>query len=173
MAGRILRIPEAYQGVADEILNAHAQGRHTDAGNHKLEHKDGDASGHAAGKGREPEEQDDAGLPCDAGAAVAEGVGAEALLLDRVDDEHAEAGEDERQPVDEFDVDVGSVLGRLGPDGGVEHDIEGEGELRNGGGAYVSWGSMIERSTPMSRSSLGQWSDGGRRGGALTRAPAP
>lgn len=136
-----LYIPAAHEGVADKILNAHAQGRHADPRNNKLEDKDGDTSGHAAGKGCESQEQDHTRLPCDTRSTIAERVGAEALFFDRVDDEHAQAGEDERQPVDELHVDIGAVLGRLGPDGGVEHDIEGEGELRMHTSAISSSGS--------------------------------
>lgn len=101
-------IPDAHERIADNVLDAHAQRGHPDVVHDVLEHKHDDATGHAAGKGREAQEEHDAGLPGDAAAAsaVAEVFGAEALLLDRVDDEHAEGGEDEGQPVDEFDVDV-------------------------------------------------------------------
>ena len=122
--------PKADQRIRNDVLNTHAQRRHLDVLHNEFEHEDGDAARHTTSEGGEAEKEDDTGLPSDAGTGVAPGIRAEALLLDAVDDEHAEGGEDEGEPVDEGDVDVlGAVLGGMGPDGGVEHDVEGEGEL--------------------------------------------
>ena len=104
-------LPEANQSIANDVLNAHAQRRHPDIRNDKLQYEDSYTSSHATRKGRKSQEQHHASLPCDARSAVAEGVGAKTLLLDRVDDEHTQAGEDQGKPVDEFDVDVGAVHG--------------------------------------------------------------
>lgn len=122
-------IPKANQGIADNIFDAHSQRRHADARYDKLEYKDSHTSSHTTGQSCEAKEQHDTSLPRDTGTAVAEGVGAKTLFLDRIDDEHSQAGEDEGKPVNELDVDVGGV-GVLGPDGRVEHDVEGERELR-------------------------------------------
>lgn len=124
-----LCLPESNERIAHDVLNAHAKGRHLYSRNHKLEHKDGHTAGHPASQRSETEEEDDAGLPCDAGAAVAERIRAQALLLDRVDDQHPQAGEDEGEPVDEFDVDIGGVHLRSRPDCRVQHHVEGYGEL--------------------------------------------
>ena len=124
-------IPDTNECIADDILDPHPQRRHPDVVHDVFEHKYDDTTGHAAGKGREPQEEHNAGLPGDA-AVVAEGLAAEALLLDRVDDEHAQGGEDKGQPVDEFDVDVRSVA--RGPNGRVQHDVEGDGELEQNRG---------------------------------------
>lgn len=122
--------PQANQGIAHDVLNAHAQSRHSHARDDKLEDEDSDTSSHTTSEGGKAQEQYHASLPRDTRPTVAERVGAEALLLDRVDDEHAQTGEDEGQPINKLDMDIRAVVGRLGPDGGVEHDVKGDGELR-------------------------------------------
>lgn len=129
---------DADEAVGDDVLDAHAHHGPRDLLDGELEDEDDDAARHAAGEGREAQEQHDAGLPGDARPRVAERVGREPRLLDRVDDEHAERAEDEGQPVDEGHMHVRHVQRRLRPHGGVDEDVEGERELRNADGQNIS-----------------------------------
>lgn len=95
----------------------------------ELEHKNGDPARHTTRESREAQKEHYARLPRDTGPTVAERVGRQALLLDAVDDEHAQRREDEGEPVDEGDVHVGAVKRRLGPNSRIEEDVEGEGKL--------------------------------------------
>lgn len=138
----ILRQPEdnraePNKAVGYDILHAHAERGPADARDDELEDKDGDAAGHAAGQGREAQKQHDAGLPGHARARVAKRVRLQPRLLHRVDDEHAQGREDERQPVHKGDVHVGAVVGGFRPHGRVEEDVEGEGELFGAGLALL------------------------------------
>jgi hypothetical protein len=67
-------------------------------------------------------------------------------------------------------VDGRAVLGRLGPHGGVEHDVEGEGELDKNNGLAFDYGKECER-----RRMAGQHMLDVRKTSALvlTKAPAP
>ena len=99
------------------------------------------AASKATGHERKPEEQDEPRLPRDAVAGVAEAVGAEARLVDAVDDEHAERGAHARHPVHERHVHVARVDGRVRVRRRVHEEVEAEGELcaraRRRGGALV------------------------------------
>ncbi len=68
-------------------------------------------------------------LPRNASARVGEAVGAEARLLDRVDHQHAQRRADAGDPVDELDVHVRTIPGRVRVRGGVNEEEEAQGEL--------------------------------------------
>lgn len=150
---------QSHQRIGDDILDTHTHHRPLNVLDNKFQDKDGDTAGHAARERRKSQKEDHARLPRDARPAVAERVGRQALLLDAVDDEHAQRREDEGQPVDERDVYVGAVEWGLGPDGCIEEDVKGEGELANrrktglahairlffGGGGLLSEGFSYNR----------------------------
>lgn len=129
-SSRTRNSPQHHPGIRQHIRQPHPKRRPRHARHDILHDEHSDTASHAARKERKAKEQHNTRLPRDAGPGVREGVGGEARLLDRVDDQHAQRGEDEGQPVDEGDVGVeGAVEGGLGVDGCVEEDVEGEGEL--------------------------------------------
>jgi hypothetical protein len=118
--------PQHNQAIRNQIRNPHPQylkRQRLLRSHHILEHQHRDPPGQAPGQKRKPKKQHHSGLPSNSGARVGEGVGGEPGLLDAVDDEHAEGREDQRQPVDEFDVDIGAVE-VVRPDGRVEESVE-------------------------------------------------
>lgn len=82
------------------------------------------------GHGSKAHEQHNPGLPGNAVAAVGEVVGGQPGLVYAVYDEHAQSAEDGWDPVDKGHVDITSVEGALGEDGGVNESEERDGELR-------------------------------------------
>lgn len=124
-------VPQSNKGICNYVLHAHKHLRHAQPGHDVSEDKHTDATGHAACEAREAEEQHDARLPRNTRSTVAERVGTQARLLDTVDDEHAQAREDEGQPVDKGDVCVGRVEWGLGPHCGIEKNVECKRELQD------------------------------------------
>jgi hypothetical protein len=97
--------------------------------NYVLHHHDGNPSRHSSSQKRKSKEQYNSGFPGYLRAAVGEGIRCQTRFLNAIDDEHAESGEDEGEPVDEGDVNVRSVHGAGRPYGSIKKDIESEGEL--------------------------------------------
>ena len=59
----------------------------------------------------EPQEQYQSRFPGHSGTGIAEAIGAQSSLLNRVDDEHSKCRADAGDPVDELDMDITAVLG--------------------------------------------------------------
>lgn len=122
-------IPERHQNVGDNIGDTKPKGREGVLWNNVLQNHDGDTPSKATSHGSKAHKQDDAGLPGDTIAAVAEVISREAGLVDRVDDKHAEGTEDDGDPIDKGHVYFGAIERGLGVDGGINKDEEGDGKL--------------------------------------------
>ena len=122
-------IPERNQDVGDDVGDTKPKGREGVLRDNVLQNHDGDTTSKTTSHGSKAHEQDNTGLPGDTIATVAEVIGREAGLVDRVDDKHAEGTEDDGDPVDKGHVDVGAVECRLGVDSGINEDEEGNGKL--------------------------------------------
>ncbi len=110
--------------------------------NQILQHHDRDTPRQPTRHQRKPKEQHQPRLPRHAGPRVREAIRGKSGLLDRVDDQHAERGADQWDPVNEGDVEEGGVEGRVRVGGGVDEEEEAEGELDRGlaMGIYCMWG---------------------------------
>jgi hypothetical protein len=106
-------IPERDQDVGDNVGDTKPKGGKGVLGNNVLQDHDGDTTSETTSHGSEAHEEDNASLPGNTIAAVAEVIGREAGLVDRVNDKHAEGTEDDGDPVDKGHVDVGAIEGRL------------------------------------------------------------
>jgi hypothetical protein len=122
-------IPKRYQDVGDNVGDTEPKGRERVLRNNVLQNHDGDTSSKATSHSSKAHEQDNAGLPGDTIAAVAEVISGEAGLIDRVDDEHAEGAEDDGDPVDKGHMHVGAIERGLGVNCGIDEDKEGDGKL--------------------------------------------
>lgn len=122
--------PQHNPSISKHICNAHVQRRPAHAWHYVLQYQHRNTTSHSTSQASKPQEQNNPRFPRHAGARVAKGVGAQAGLLDRVDNQHTRCREDEGQPVNEVDMDVGAIEGRMGPDCSVKEDEECEGELR-------------------------------------------
>jgi len=97
--------------------------------NNVFQDHDGDTASKATSHGSKAHKQDNTSFPGDAITAVAEVIGREACLVDRVDNQHAEGTEDDGNPVDKGHVYIGAIESGLGVDGGINKDEEGNGKL--------------------------------------------
>jgi hypothetical protein len=102
-------IPQHNQRVRNNIRNAHPQRRPNRLIDHILQHHHADTPRQPASHSRKAHKQHDPRLPRHAIPAVAEPVAGKARLVDAIDDEHAEGGEDAGDPVDEGYVEGGAV----------------------------------------------------------------
>jgi hypothetical protein len=126
---QVQNIPKHNQPIRHNIRNPHVHRLQRKVFEKILQHHHGDAARQPAGHEGKAQEQHQPRLPRHPAAGVGEGVGRQARLLDRVDDEHAERGADDGDPVDEGDVFEGAIEGRVRVGGGVDEDEEAEGEL--------------------------------------------
>jgi hypothetical protein len=126
---RAVSIPERDKSVGDNIGNTKPEGRERIAGYNVLEDHNSDTSSKTTGHGSKTHKQDNTRLPRDTITAVAEAISSQTSLINRVDNEHAKSTEDGRDPVDEGHVHFGAIEIRLGVDGGIDKDEEGDGEL--------------------------------------------
>lgn len=131
-------LPQHNQPIRNNITNTHPDRRPSIFRHNELHHHDHNTAREPARQQREAQEQHQPRLPRNTVPAVAEAVGAESRLVDRVDDEHAERRAHARDPIDEGDVHgrVGGVLDRFGPYCDVDEGVEAEGELRH---VYKHW----------------------------------
>ena len=84
----------------------------------------------SAGQQREAQEEHQLGFPCHAITAIAEAIGRQSPLIDAVDNEHAERGTYERDPVNKGYVELfGTILIGFGVGGGIDESVEAAGEL--------------------------------------------
>ena len=122
-------IPERNQDVGDDVGDTKPKGREGVLRNNVFQDHDGDTASKATSHGSKAHEQDNTSFPGDAITAVAEVIGREACLVDRVDNQHAEGAEDGGDPVDKGHVYIGAIESGLGVDGGINKDEEGNGKL--------------------------------------------
>lgn len=75
------------------------------------------------------QEQHEAGLPRHAATTIAEAIGVQSGLFNRVDDQHSQRGTNARNPVDKFHMHLGAVARAVRECGGIDQEEEPNGEL--------------------------------------------
>ena len=109
--------PEHDQSIGHNIRNTQPQRHDTRPLTHRLipdqilEHHHSNAARQPARHERETEEQHQPRLPRHPASRVREAITRQPRLLDRIDDQHAQRGTDQRDPVHEGDVQEGGVEG--------------------------------------------------------------
>lgn len=122
-------IPQHNKRISNNISNPKPHRRPLRIRHDILQHHDRDPTRQASGHSSKAHKEHDPRFPSDAIPAIAEVVGAEARLVDAVDDEHAQRGEDAGDPVDEVHVEFAAVERGVGEGCCVDEGEEGDGEL--------------------------------------------
>lgn len=122
-------IPQANKRICNHIRNSKPQGWPSRLSHYILEHHDRNTTSESTSHSRKAHEQHHTRLPGHAVTTVTKVVGAQPGLVDRVDYQHTQRGEDARDPVDKVHVEVGAVQGRVGEDSCINQDEERDGEL--------------------------------------------